>query len=92
MQSRVSEYVIAAGVWHHAKRVSFLRIDSIQLFVLIPYRRQAADFIHGFAVILRVAFLYYELKKDGYDCSRLSFCFSIAQRQPLNSQRSASRN
>ena len=30
--------------------------------MLIPYRRQAADFIHGFAVILRVAFLYYEPK------------------------------
>jgi hypothetical protein len=30
----------------------------------MPYRRQAADFIHAFAVILRVAFLYYELKKS----------------------------
>ena len=34
-----------------------LRIDSIHPFGMIPYRRQAADFIHGFAVILRVAFL-----------------------------------
>ena len=42
------EYVIAAGVWHHAQRVSFLRIDYIQHFVLIPYRRQAADFIHAY--------------------------------------------
>ena len=32
----------------------------MQGFALIPYRRQAADFIHGFAVILRVAFLYNE--------------------------------
>ena len=54
------EYVIAEGVWHHASACILLRIDYIQHFVLIPYRRQAADFIHGFAVILRVAFLYYE--------------------------------
>ena len=57
------EYVIAEGVWHHASACILLRIDYIQHFVLIPYRRQAADFIHGFAVILRVAFLYYELRK-----------------------------
>ena len=51
------------------QRVFLLRIDYIpptvdyiQHYVLIPYRRQAADFIHGFAVILRVAFLYYEHK------------------------------
>ena len=56
------EYVIAEGVWHHASACILLRIDSMQHFVLIPYRRQAADFIHGFAVILRVAFLYYEHK------------------------------
>ena len=37
-----------ATVWHHAQRVSFLRIDYIQHFVLIPYRRQAADFIHAY--------------------------------------------
>ena len=54
------EYVIAEGVWHHALACILLRIDYIQHFVLIPYRRQAADFIHAFAVILRVAFLYYE--------------------------------
>ena len=54
------EYVIAEGVWHHASACILLRIDYIQHFVLIPYRRQAADFIHAFAVILRVAFLYYE--------------------------------
>ena len=57
------EYVIAEGVWHHASACLLLRIDYIQHFVLIPYRRQAADFIHGFAVILRVAFLHYELRK-----------------------------
>ena len=57
------EYVIAEGVWHHASACILLRIDYIQHFVLIPYRRQAADFIHGFAVILRVAFLYYEHRK-----------------------------
>ena len=45
------EYVIAEGVWHHASACILLRIDYIQHFVLIPYRRQAADFIHGFAVI-----------------------------------------
>ena len=55
------EYVIAEGVWHHASACILLRIDYIQHFVLIPYRRQAADFIHGFAVILRVAILYYSL-------------------------------
>ena len=54
------EYVIAEGVWHHAS--ACILIDYIQHFVLIPYRRQAVDFIHGFAVILRVAFLYYEHK------------------------------
>ena len=52
-----------ATAWHHASACILLRIDYIQHFVLIPYRRQAADFIHGFAVILRVAFLYYEHKK-----------------------------
>ena len=54
------EHVIAEGVCHHASECILLRIDYIQHFVLIPYRRQAADFIHGFAVILWVAFLYYE--------------------------------
>ena len=57
------EYVIAEGVWHHASACILLRIDYIQHFVLIPYSRQAADFIHGFAVILRVAFLYYDATK-----------------------------
>ena len=57
------EYVIAEGVWHHALACILLRIDYIQHFVLISYRKQVADFIHGFAVILRVAFLYYELNK-----------------------------
>ena len=32
--------------------VYFLRIDSIQTFGPIPYRRQATDSIHGFAVVL----------------------------------------
>ena len=54
----------AVVVSHHASACILLRIDYIQHFVLIPYRRQAADFIHGFAVILRVAFLYYEPKKQ----------------------------
>ena len=48
------EYVIAEGVWHHASAYILLRIDYIQHFVLIPYRRQAADFIHGFALILKL--------------------------------------
>ena len=30
------------------QRVFLLRIDYIQHFVLIPYRRQAADFIHAY--------------------------------------------
>ena len=38
--------------------VSFLRIDSIQTYGLIPYRRQAADYIHGSAVICKVAILH----------------------------------
>jgi hypothetical protein len=42
------EYVIAEGVWHHASACILLRIDYIQHFVLIPYRRQAADFIHAY--------------------------------------------
>ena len=71
------EYVIAEGVWHHASACILLRIDYIQHFVLIPYRRQAADFIHGFAVILRVAFLYYEhiyvVRKDYYTQKSLIF-------------------
>ena len=60
------EYVIAEGVWHHASACILLRIDYIQHFVLIPYRRQAADFIHGFAVILRVAF-FLPLADQSYD-------------------------
>ena len=43
------EYVIAEGVWHHASACILLRIDYIQHFVLIPYRRQAADSIHAYA-------------------------------------------
>ena len=43
----VGEYVIAEGVWHHASACILLRIDYIQHFVLIPYRRPAADFIHA---------------------------------------------
>ena len=37
-----------ATVWHHASACILLRIDYIQHFVLIPYRRQAADFIHAY--------------------------------------------
>ena len=49
-------YVIAVGVWHHASACIFLRIDYIHHFVMMPYRRQAADFIHGFAVIYELQF------------------------------------
>ena len=42
------EYVIAEGVWHHASACILLRIDYIQHFVMIPYRRQSADFIHAY--------------------------------------------
>ena len=48
MESPAGEYVIAEGVWHHASACILLRIDYIQHFVLIPYRRQAADFIHAY--------------------------------------------
>ena len=41
-------YVIAVGVWHHASACIFLRIDYIHHFVMMPYRRQAADFIHAY--------------------------------------------
>ena len=37
-----------ATAWHHAQRVSFLRIDYIHHSVMIPCRRQAADFIHAY--------------------------------------------
>ena len=50
-------YGIAVGVWHHASACIFLRIDAMHHFVMIPCRRQAADSIHAFGVILRVAFL-----------------------------------
>ena len=46
------EYVIAEGVWHHASACILLRIDYIQHYVLIPYRRQAADSIHVYDVII----------------------------------------
>ncbi|MBR3805394.1 MAG: hypothetical protein IKJ13_00960 [Clostridia bacterium] len=47
---------IAAGVWHHASAYIFLRIDAIHLFLMIPYGRQAADSIHGLAVICKYLF------------------------------------
>ena len=71
------EYVIAEGVWHHASACILLRIDYIQHFVLIPYRRQAADFIHGFAVILRVAILYYEPQKSVHASVRIFYFFTF---------------
>ena len=37
-----------ATAWHHASACILLRIDYIQHFVLIPYRRQVADFIHAY--------------------------------------------
>ena len=49
-----------ATAWHHAQRVSFLRIDYIQHFVLIPYRRQAADFIHAYRRDLCYKFILQE--------------------------------
>ena len=52
-----------ASLDYHASACILLRIDYIHHSVMIPYRRQAADFIYGFAVILRVAFLYYEPQK-----------------------------
>ena len=77
------EYVIAEGVWHHALACILLRIDYIQHFVLIPYRRQAADFIHGFAVILRVAFLYYEHKQNRVTIWFLAFVFFLVRLKPI---------
>lgn len=40
-----------ATVWHHVTACIYLRIDYTHHFVMIPCRRQAADYIHGFAVI-----------------------------------------
>ena len=37
-----------ATAWHQSSACILLRIDYIQHFVLIPYRRQAADFIHAY--------------------------------------------
>ena len=51
MESPAGEYVIAEGVWHHASACILLRIDYIQHFVLIPYRRQAADSIQFFGMM-----------------------------------------
>ena len=50
---------ISSALWavsHHAPACISLRLDDIQCFALMIYRRQVANFIHGFAVILRVAF------------------------------------
>jgi len=58
------------------QRVFLLRIDYIHHFVMIPYRRQAADFIHGFAVILRVTILYYDPKTKTRPCGGFLFWFS----------------
>ena len=44
-------YGIATGVWHHVQRVSALWIDAIHNFVMISFRRQAADSIHALGVI-----------------------------------------
>ena len=59
------------------------RLDYIQHFVLIPYRRQAADFIHGFAVILRVAFLYYEPNKIQVYGLGFFYFYSLVQPSPF---------
>ena len=56
------------------KRLSCIFV--LQGFTLIPYRRQAMDFIHGFAVILRVAFLYYE-HKTKTESGRTPFLFCL---------------
>ena len=51
-----------------------LRIDYIQHFVLIPYRRQAADFIHGFALILRNLLNFKGTKESGIYMLLSLFC------------------
>ena len=53
----------AALVSHHASACIFLRLDDIQHYVLMICNSFGIDDIHGFAVILRVAFLYYEPRK-----------------------------
>ena len=69
---------ITAGVF--LLRIDFIppTVYFIHHFVMIPYRRQAADSIHGFAVILRFAFLYYELKKKRHEHMFVSFLFTFS--------------
>ena len=57
-QSCISSRAHCALVSYHAPACISLRLDDMQHFVLITYRRQAADDIHAFGVILRVAFLF----------------------------------
>ena len=57
--------------------------DSIQTFGLIPYRRQAADFIHGFAVILKVAIPPNSLTFRASELTRFRFCVIIAARKAV---------
>ena len=75
--NRRQAYVITRSVYGITTGVFLLRIDYIHHFVMIPYRRQAADSIHGFAVILRFAFLYYELKKKAPQTRCFSFWRSL---------------
>ena len=42
MEPRVSVYIIAVGVYHHAERV-FLRLDDIQGFALMIYNSFGID-------------------------------------------------
>ena len=56
------------------QRVFLLRMDYIQHFVLIPYRRQAADFIHGFALILRNLLNFKGTKESGIYMLLSLFC------------------
>ena len=60
-----------ATAWHHASACILLRIDYIHHSVLIPYRRHAADFIHGFAVIF-----YYSPSRT-LSCTRFFFFYNL---------------
>ena len=57
MESRVSVYIIAVGVYHHTERV-FMRLDDIQGFALMIYNSfgiddipPSADDMHAYGVI-----------------------------------------
>ncbi len=50
MESRISVYVITAGVWHH-QRCIFCGLITCNCFAINSMLQQVADSIHGFAVI-----------------------------------------